>query len=146
MKEIVFVCTGNTCRSPMAEAIFSTDFTTYVKENNIYVCSRGLMVYEEQGATDNAILAMKNIGIDISKHISQPLDIQNEDIMDERVILTMTEGHKNIIQQHRKLENVYTLSEFAGTKGDIKDPYGGDLQEYEMCAKQIKDIMKSIGG
>ena len=59
------------------------------------------------------------------------------------LILTMTEGHKQILEPLAK-GKVYTLLEYAGSSGDISDPYGGDLEEYEEVAQEIYDALVDV--
>ena len=133
---ILFVCTGNTCRSPMAAAILSK----ISSDNNIdlMIDSAGIMAEDNAPASDNAISAMIEMRIDISNHRAH--QITNDDIIQADLILTMTEGQKMILDQLAP-GKIFTLTEFAGSFGDISDPYGGDLDEYRETAKEIYDVM-----
>jgi len=80
-------------------------------------------------------------GIDLSGHRTQPV---TEDLIKQcDLILTMTEGHKQILEPLAK-GKVYTLLEYAGSSGDISDPYGGDLEEYEEVAQEIYDALVDV--
>ena len=131
-KSILFVCTGNTCRSPMAEGIFNT------LNKNAIAISAGLMA--GGGATEpNAVLAAAEFGADIKNHTSQTVTekmIENSDI-----VLTMTAAHKLSLPD---LPNVMTISEFAGEVGDISDPYGCGIETYKSCAKKIKALLEKM--
>ena len=132
---IIFVCTGNTCRSPMAEGILKSLNKDYE------VLSRGLYVPEEISASFFSIKAMEDMDIDISKHKSKQLTVGEAEDCD--LIITMTESHKNtIISAYSKFsDKTFTLSEIAGEEGDIKDPYGMDEDAYRECAKQINSLI-----
>src|SRR5690554_6769311 len=109
---ILFVCTGNTCRSSMAEGILKK----YLKENsieNIYVSSAGISAFQGQKANEKAENVLRKKGIDISSHKSRQLT--EEILKDSDLILTMTNAHKNIILQAiPNISNkVYTLKEYA---------------------------------
>lgn len=138
--QVIFICTGNTCRSPMAEGLFRKLYA----DLDIDVSSRGLMVFMELPANELAIEVMEERDIDISNHQSYHYD---EDDWDENsLILTMTYGHKEILQQHGYKGEVNTLKEFVGLKGDVKDPYGGDLETYRYCANEIEELIEKLGG
>lgn len=141
---IIFVCTGNTCRSPMAEALMKK----LLKENNIAnvnVVSRGLSVFENSPASENSISVIKKYNIDLTSHrakLLSPNEVQSFDL-----ILTMSESHKNsIISIFPDIENkVFTMYEFSfGKREDISDPFGGDIEVYEKCLDEIYMCVKQI--
>lgn len=132
MKNILVICTGNTCRSPMAEGIIKK----LLEENNIEettVASMGLSAYDGDGASAYAIDALKEIGIDISSHRSRRVML--EDLYNADVIYTMTQHHKNIIldalgSESAELEKkIFVL--------DISDPFGNDISQYESCRDKM---------
>ena len=92
-------------------------------------------------ASDNAIKAMIPYGIDLTLHRTQPV---TEDLLKQcDLILTMTEAHKMVLEPMAK-GKVYTLMEYAGTDGDVPDPYGGDLDEYTECARVIYGALTDV--
>ena len=93
MKKILFVCTGNVCRSPMAEGLLRHMLRG---RNDIQVTSAGLGALEGVGATGAAIEVMAELGIDISSHVSQSLG--SELVRQADFILTMTRQHYDAIQ------------------------------------------------
>lgn len=140
INKIIFVCTGNTCRSPMAEALMKTCKGL----QGIQVTSRGLMVICSEPANEMAIEIMSDMGIDITKHKSKPFD---EDEIDENtLILTMTQRHKKVLGQRALKGNVYSIKEFVGDDGDVNDPYGGSIETYKQCFDELDILIKKIGG
>ena len=133
---ILFVCTGNTCRSPMAEGLLR-----YLAEDqglDIEVKSAGIAVYEDSYAAANSINTMAAIDIDISDHKSVQI---NEDLIEEAdLILTMSTGHKNQIlyKYPSHEEKVFNLLEYAyDSDQDVADPFGGSLETYEKTRNEI---------
>ena len=140
MTKIIFVCTGNICRSPMAQYYAQSVINKRANSENYYIESAGINAYQGEGSTQNAIDAMKQYGIDLSKHKANTLE--NSLIEEADYIIGMTELHKNILMQiYPKLKNkIFTLREVAGNdmySMDIEDPWGYNLDVYVNIAKQI---------
>lgn len=138
--KIIFVCTGNTCRSPMAEYLMRE----YCKKYNleIEVESRGLACSNGRPISDNSLAALKEIGIDAREHKSKSFIIR--DLFDADLIITMTQRHKNaLIEYFNAGENVKTFAEATGV-GDINDPYGCDLNCYRNCRDMIEKGIKIL--
>ena len=146
MKKIVFVCTGNSCRSPMAEGLLGE----MLKEKNIQgieVFSAGTNPVPGASPTRETIEIMRKEGIDISGHKSTY--ITYDLISQADLILVMGEVHKEkILDMKPEVKNkVFLLREFAddiseGEIPDIVDPIGQPLSVYEKCLFEIKDALK----
>ena len=139
--KILFVCTGNTCRSPMAEAIFNK-INTSVEHT---AASRGTNVFFPQNISPKAKNALEAMGINSFVHKSQ--QITEDDIKESDLILTMTSSHKMALKTAcpKYKQKVFTLNEKAfGKDYDISDPYGLTQEDYDICAKQILDAVEKI--
>ena len=146
IKDILFVCSGNTCRSPLAEGLLKR----LLKEGNISgisVSSAGTSALTGTSASYNAIKVAYEEGIDISDHKARALT--SEMIAKPDLIVTMEEGHKQDILAHspKAKPKVFLLRNFAqfGSKTrNIFDPYGANIENYRFCFQDIKECVMGI--
>ncbi len=144
IKSIIFVCTGNTCRSPMAEALMKK-LLSEENINDIDVFSRGISVFENSPASDNSIEACKKYDIDLSYHKSKLLSA--DEIKMASLILTMTSEHKQAIISFMPecKDKIFSIYEFAfGQNKNISDPFGATQDVYEKCLDEIAVCLNEI--
>lgn len=139
MKNVMFVCTGNICRSAMAEKYFNYKISEKNLEEKYKAISSGTSAINGESSTENAIEVMKKYGVDLSNH--EAVHIKNADILNADYIFAMTQAHKDtILLAYPELKDkTYILKEYIGICDyvDIDDPWGWDYTVYENCAKEI---------
>lgn len=126
MKKIVFVCTGNTCRSPMAEGIANN-----LLGNKYQSVSCGLSASSGDTASENAVTAMQEIGIDISSHRSRQLTFY--DIVSADAVVAISNSHFNYLSQIAEAKDKLLL-----LGSGISDPFMQGLDIYRKCRDEIK--------
>jgi protein-tyrosine-phosphatase len=142
MPAVLFVCTGNICRSPMAVGLFKRLIRPEKNRTEWRIESTGTWAVEGMPPSQNGQIALQAMGLDISGHRSQPLT--GELLEEFDLILTMEAGHKEAIQVEfpQVAGRVYMLSEVVGERRDIADPIGGPLEEYEETARELDLLLK----
>ena len=136
MRKVLLVCTGNICRSPMAEGFLKkmrSDFT---------VSSAGVSAVVGWGPSSEAIEIMEEYGVDISDHVARQVEGK---LMEEAdLVLTMERFQKEKLRGDFPEADgkIFTLKEYAGTGIDIQDPYGMPKEFYQLIAQEIETALK----
>ena len=144
---IIIVCTANICRSPMGEGLLRHALAAEAEPlRSIPVISAGVAARKGEKVSENSLIALKKVGIDIAKHTSQPL---TQEMLDEALlVLCMTETHRAMIQLQADPapKNLHLFREFmpAGSDREIADPFGGPLKLYELCRDELVEAIPSI--
>ena len=145
MKKILFVCTGNMCRSPMAVGLVKKALP---QGGDVEISSAGLIVSDGLPASPNAIKVMAEEDIDISGHQSRHLT--REIVTGTNVIFVMTQWHKleliNLLEKPGK--EIYLIKELMKNKLrgslDIEDPIGKSIVFYRKCRDEIKKAVPTM--
>ncbi len=138
---VLFVCTGNTCRSPMAEGIFRHTMAerlgcrpSELEDRGVVAMSAGLAAMNGSRASIEGVHVLKRMGIDLSGHESQPLTEQL--VRHADLILVMTRSHRQAILNEWPAAS-HRVHLLCHSGADVADPIGGPPEMYERCAAQI---------
>lgn len=123
MFKILCVCSGNTCRSPMAAALLTQKAAKQTLP--VSVSSAGLAAFPGDAASENAILVMKELGVDLTGHRSSSLT--SDRLFDSDAVFCMNQTHKAVLSRYIPAEKIFC------PVPEIPDPYGGDLSVYRAC-------------
>jgi len=143
--KVMFICTGNICRSAMADGLMKE--LTKGKDVEVYSCG----IYAQTGdyATYNSIEAIKKYDVDLTSH--RATNIKDSNIKEMDLILCATQSHKDsVLHLYPNLrDRTYTMKEYAeidenGKDMNINDPWGYDMEIYRHCASEIYKCVERI--
>lgn len=141
MKRILFVCTGNTCRSPMAEYLLKAK-----AKDRFEVRSAGLAAWPGQEASEHVQTLLAQRGIEIDHKAQQ---VSKELIQWADLVLSMTQAHANALKEQfpEEKDKIFTLKRYVRPDeegADIADPFGGDLAVYEETLAEIEKWLEEL--
>lgn len=138
-KKLLFICTGNTCRSPMAEGLAREMFGDLVQ-----ISSAGMAAWEGEQISAQALEILKEQNVDLSKHSAR--QITDELMANADWVIPMTqaqeEGLKRLFPQYEF--KTCCLGNWGDYKKDIRDPWMGSLDDYRQTAKEISELLSVV--
>lgn len=142
---ILLVCSGNTCRSPLAAAMLTARLAAEPGLQEITVSSAGTAAWDGSPASEGSYLVALERGLDLSTHRARMLtadQVQRADL-----ILTMTAAHASRVADLGGASKVATMAEYAGAGSaarDVPDPFGSDVEAYRATADIMAGLIESM--
>jgi protein-tyrosine phosphatase len=144
MPKILFVCTANQCRSPVAAALFQRCLAQAGLDTNWEIASAGTWARPGRPADRQMGAIAQAAGLDLSHHRAQDVSAV-QGLASYALILTMARHHQEALQAEfpHLRERIYLLAELTGAPFDIVDPIGGPVQQYQQSFAQLEQVMRA---
>jgi protein-tyrosine phosphatase len=141
MPSVLIICTANICRSPMAEVMLRRKLETEEVPGEWQVSSAGTWATDGIRASEMGVAVMRERGLDTTDHRSRA--VTDSILAEADLILTMTSGHAEALRVEfpEARSRIRLLSEMAGPPYDIRDPYGGTLEQYQQTARELEALI-----
>ncbi len=138
---LLLVCTGNTCRSVMAQGLMDELIQQLGEEDVIRVQSAGVAACHGAEATEEALQVLAERGIDMGGHRTRP--VTEGSLAHANLVLSMTRGQRDMIKRMypEAVDKVFSLLEYIGVDGDIEDPIGMPQEVYHRTADKLEKIL-----
>ena len=141
MHSVLFVCTANMCRSPMAEALFREIVRNEGEAEDWWIDSAGVSAFDGEQATNNTQVVAAERGLDLSLHRSK---FSSREVVESfSLVLVMEERHREMMTNAYPdlADRIYLLKEITGGEGDLHDPIGTDIVNYRAMADEVNGIL-----
>jgi protein-tyrosine-phosphatase len=136
---ILFVCTGNTCRSPMAQGMFQKMLEK--KDGNYTVDSAGIFAHPSSEIAQYANKQLQKRGVDYSGRKAVQVNALLIETAD--IVFAMTDNQRRMLVEGfpYAADKIHLLGDYTNRGGDVSDPYGGSEAVYDRCASEIEDML-----